>query len=534
MRFGKKYVSLQTAMVLFVCLVVSLSLTVTGILIGVNEANSTRDALSQKAMTVAQTVALSPLVIEALEGKRNQGDVDTFATKVLEQTKVRFIVVMDMNHIRLSHPNTSLIGQHFVGGDEDAAMHGKAYISTAKGTLGESLRAFMPIYGDGGKQVGVVSVGIMTDHVHDVIWNSERVIYTGIGVGIVVGIIGAWVLAARIKKILLGLEPFEIVNLWHERNAMLESVREGILAVHQDGTVIVANAEAMRMFRRGGIEEDPVGRPIEDMVPNFRFESVLAEGKPSYDDEYDLNGYSYVVNRVPIQVNHQVVGVVATFRDKTELKQLAEQLTGVKLYAEALRAQAHEFMNKLHVILGMVHIGEYSRLSTYIHQITEHFQVEVGAISRLVKDPVLVGFLLSKLSYAREHQVQLRISGDCSLPVAKDPNVVDDIITILGNLLDNGFEAVESQDVKEIDVQLEYDEEHFHAAVTDTGPGVPEELREVIFQKGFSTKGTNRGYGLFLVKRSIEKLGGTLCFETDGQWTTFTVTLPYVEGGVED
>ncbi|MBA4493014.1 DcuS/MalK family sensor histidine kinase [Paenactinomyces guangxiensis] len=527
MRFKKKYLSLHAAIALFVCLVVILALSVTGILIAREIASQTEKNLSDKAMNIARMVAHSPMIIEALEGKREEAEIQSLASKIQHMTNVQYIVVMDMNHIRNSHPDPTKIGKHFVGGDEAGAMNGKEYISIAEGTLGRSLRAFKPIRNTEGKQIGVVAVGILLNNVQEAITKSTRIVYIGIGFGILIGIFGALALARKIKNILFGLEPFQIANLFQERNAMLESVREGILAVNQESKIILANTEAVRMFQRAGIYDHPIGKHVEDYLPNSRLSRVLEKGTPEYDQEHDLNGMTLVVNRVPVIVQNKVVGALATFRDKTELKQLAEQLTGVKLYAEALRVKTHEFMNKLHVILGMVHIGDYEKLSSYIRQITNKYQMEIGSVSRLVKDPVLAGFLLSKLSYAREHGVNLHISGECSLPSPKHPEIVDELITIFGNLIDNGIEAVENRKKKEINISLGYDGKVFSLSVKDSGGGIPEELREKIFEKGFSTKGENRGYGLFLVRQSVERLAGTLTLISDPKWTIFTVELPY-------
>lgn len=527
MRLGKKYLSLHTAVVLFVCFVVILAFSVTGFLISEEVADQTRDELAEKTMNVARMVGHSPLVIQGLENKRDQDDIRTFAEKIRKLTDVRFIVVFDMNGIRKSHPDEWKIGRHFVGGDEHRALNGEEYISIAEGTLGMSLRAFEPIVNSEGQQIGAVAVGILLDRVQEAVQKSKQIIYIGVGLGIVVGIFGALFLARRVKKILFGLEPSEIANLWQERNAMLEAVREGIVAVDQESKIVIANAEAVRMFRQAGVKGDLIGQKVEDCLPFSRLNNVLESGKGEYDQERDLNGMTIVVNRVPVMVDNTVVGAIATFRDKTELKQLAEQLTGVKTYAEALRGKSHEFMNKLHVILGMAHIGEYDRLTSYIQQITANYQMEVGSISRLVKSPILAGLLLSKMSYAREQGVKLNIHGKSTLPRPKDPEIMDEIITITGNLIDNAIEAVEDCEKKEIKVLLEYNGVEFSLAVIDSKGGISGELQEAMFKKGFSTKGEDRGYGLFLVRNSAKKAGGTVKLIANDEDTMFTVQLPY-------
>jgi len=524
---------LHTLIAVFVSGVVVLSLSVTGILIGVQEANKTYQALSDKVMNIAEMISYSPLVVDALDGKQSRSVVEPFASEVRKATNVPFIVVMDMNHIRLSHPVADRIGEHFVGGDENRAMHGASYISVAKGTLGTSLRAFVPVYGPTGAQVGVVAVGILMNEINTDVARSERIIYIGTGLGLFIGIGGAILLARRIRKVLFGLEPHEIAKVYQERTALLESVREGILAADTDGKILVANAEAVRIFQRAGMRDYPVGQDVSTYFgSNIRFSRILLEGTAEYDVEHDLNGTSVVLNQVPITVDEKVVGVVATFRDKTDLKQLAEQLTGVKLYANALRAQTHEFMNKLHAMVGMAHIGQFDRLTSYIRDITQGFQLEVGSVSHLVKDPVLAGFLISKLSYARERNVQFDITGDKVLPRPRNPQCINDVITIIGNLLDNAFEAVEGGAHPEVSLWLTHDSNVCHFAITDSGSGVAHDSENDIFAKGYSTKGEYRGFGLFLAKCSVERLGGYLTLESSAQGTTFAGSVPWV--GVQE
>lgn len=526
MRRINRNPSLQTMITIFVCAVVILSLLITGMLVGKEITVKTKNQLSDKAATIAGIVSSTPLVIDGLTHPEREKEIQQYASEIRQKTGVRYIVVMDMNGIRKSHPDQDKIGKHFVGGDEKKALHGKSYTSVAVGTLGTSLRAFEPIRDAHGKQVGVVAVGILSTDIHDAVIRSISIIYTGISVGLLFGVLGAIILARKIKKILFGLEPLQIASLWQERNAMLESVREGILAVNPENKIIVANNEAHRIFQASGVHEELVGKDVEDYLPGSRLRDVVENGSAEYDQEIELNGNILVANSVPIIVESKVVGAIATFRDKTELKHLAEQLTGVKLYAEALRVKTHEFMNKLHVILGMIHIKEYEKLAAYVQQISERYHVEVGSISNLVDNPVLAGFLLSKLSYAREQDVQLNISGSKQLSIPDNADTINEYITILGNLIDNGIEAVKKCETKRIDVELNVDSPLVTISVRDSGTGISEGQLDHVFEKGFSTKGDNRGYGLFLVQKSVEKLGGHLTLKTGYDGTLFTIRLP--------
>jgi len=526
-KIGKLFISLRIAIIAFTCCILLFALSITGVLIGHKEAENVQGQLSQKVMIIAQVFANTPEVIHALEGTGSKAAVQSLANQLLQTTKVKFIVVMNMKTVRLSHPNIALIGKKFVGGDEYPALHGKTYVSEAHGTLGTSLRAFVPIRGMNGKEIGVVSVGILVRNVHSAIARSEDIIYFGIAVGLFAGIVGAIALAASIKKVLFGLEPVQIANLIRERSAMLESVREGILAINQQGKITLINSEAIQMIKRLGVYENPTGQDVDMYLPNFRLGEVLTTGQDEFAQEFDVSGTTFIVNRVPIRVQGKVVGAIATFRDKTEFKKIAEQLTGVKLYAEALRVQSHEFINKLHVILGMIHTQQYEELSKYIQNITDYFLIEVGSISKQIQNPVLAGFLLSKLSYAREQQVLLQLEIEGVIPTPEGSETIDDIITVVGNLIDNSIEAAQQSVNKHIHVTLRYADSKLKFHIRDNGGGISDEHRDCVFDKGFSIKGSGRGYGLFLVRQKIDKSGGIIQLKSGKNWTSFEVEIPY-------
>jgi two-component system, CitB family, sensor histidine kinase MalK len=526
MKFKTPRFTLEKTILLLVSVVIALSLLVTDLLISREVSSTTQKSIEEKAFTIARVVAHSPIVVEGLSGQRDEREIQNFANQITDLTGIKFIVVLDMSGIRKSHPDVSELGKPFVGGDEGPVLRGQEHISVAKGTMGMSLRAFTPVVNSEGKQVGAVAVGILLDTVENVVEQSRARTYLGIGFGLLVGIVGAILLGKKLKNIMFGLEPSEIAKLLQERNAMLESVREGIIAVDSKGNITLANAEAIRLLNRVGLS-GVIEINIEELS-NAQIKTVLDTGQPELDYEYDLRGITLLSNTLPIEVNSQVVGAITTFRDKTEIKQLAEELSGVKVYAEALRAQTHEFMNKLHVILGMVHVKNYNRLASYISQITNRYQTEVGSVVRNIKDPVLAGFILGKLSYARERGCELELAEECFLPELSDPEIAHDLVTIIGNLIDNALEAVANVDNKRVDLNLVYDEREILVEVSDNGTGIPPTLKQKIFEKEYSTKADNRGYGLFLIKRCLEQRGGELeVYSTEGLGTMFRIYIPY-------
>jgi CitB family two-component system sensor histidine kinase MalK len=535
LKANKPVIGLQTKITVLVCGVVAVALLVTNILISANVSSSTQKALDEKARDIARIVARSQVVLDALSGQRDETEIQSFTEEIRNITNVEFIVVIDMNSIRKSHPDETKVGQKFVGGDETAALAGQEYTSFGAGTLGPSLRAFAPIITRDGKQVGAVAVGILLNSVQLAVENSRIFIYYAMVFGLLVGVAGAILLAQSIKKTLFGLEPNVIAKLMEERSAMLQSVREGIIAVDTNACITLVNGEAMRLLQRAGIQGDPLGKNVESFVPNTRLQDVLRTGQAELDQQQDLQGITLLTNRVPVCVDKEIVGAIATFRDETEFRQLAEQLTGVRNYAEALRAQAHEFMNKLHVILGMVRLQCYDQLADYINGIAHQYQSEVGSIVRRIKDPVLAGFLLGKLSHAREVGVDLVFSEESFLPEPEDTAIIHELITVVGNLVNNALEAVANSPEKCVRVECIYDAGILHIMVSDTGPGVNEIQRQQLFVKGYSTKGGNRGLGLSLVQSSMKRLGGTIEVLSEvGQGMQFVVHIPYQSKGEQN
>ncbi|MGI1657642.1 MAG: DcuS/MalK family sensor histidine kinase [Desulfitobacterium sp.] len=526
MKKRRVYLSLEKTILILISLVVAMSLLVTNLLVSNEVAVVTEQSIASRAVSISRIVAHTPIVIEGLDGQRDKSEIQAFTSELVDLTKVNFIVVMDMEGRRVSHPNINELGKPFIGGDEGPVLQGKEHISTAEGTLGMSMRAFTPVFNEEEKQVGAVAVGILTNTVENAVNESQSRTYFGIGVGFVVGIIGAIFLAKRIKKILFGLEPFEIARILQERSAMLESVREGVVAIDSQGKVTLANAEAIRLMNLAGIGD--VHKQNLDMMPYAVFKRVLDKGESVLDIEYDFQGVTLLFNTVPLKVNDQVVGAVSTFRNKTEIKQLGEELSGVKVYAEALRAQTHEFMNKIHVMLGLLYMKNYDQLEPYVSQIAHQYQTGDGSIVRNIRDPILAGFIQAKMSYARENGCELVLGEDSYCPRSKDSSVVHDLVTIIGNLINNAFEAVKDWDNKRVELSIVYGEREVFIEVSDQGPGIAAAVLESMFIKGYSTKSNGRGFGLFLVQKSVEQRNGQI--EVDSQeniGTTFRIFLPY-------
>jgi CitB family two-component system sensor histidine kinase MalK len=507
----KTELRLRTRITLLVCTVLLLVLVVTGFMVSWRMEQQTRQTMAEKAALLSAVMAHSELVVGGLQGRRPPEAVQDYAEWLCRQARVDYVVVMDMNRVRLSHPTPSQIGLTFVGGDDWEVFHGRSYTSVAKGTLGLSMRAFTPVLDPrDGRQIGAVAVGILLTGLDQTVESVRKRILLGVLIGFAGGVLGAVYIAGRTKKILLGMEPGEIANLLQQRNALLHSVREGVVAVDRNLAITLVNEEASRLFGLAGVRGQLVGRKVGTVLPGPDLELVLATGRAQLDNELFINNLPIVTSLVPVLVGNEITGVVATFRDKSEVSLLAEQLSGIRLYAEALRAQTHEFMNKLHVILGLIRLGQLERLSSYLGGLTGRLQDEVGQVVQRIKDPMLAGFLLAKFSAAREQDIRMQLAETASVPSCPSEPLAHDIVTILGNLLENAMEAIGDSPRREILVDLRQDQDRLSILVEDSGPGVAPEHLDQVFERGFSTKGGDRGYGLFLARQRAAALGGRL------------------------
>jgi two-component system sensor histidine kinase DctS len=484
--------------------------------------------LGRRAMSVARTVAQVEEVRQNLGHAKGAQVIQPAMERMRLATGVEYIVTFDMNRIRYSHPLPALIGTRFEGGDEGPSLSQQAYVSRATGVNGNSVRAFAPVLApDGSGQVGVVVVGIMDPTLPALIKGYASRLPLGLVGGLIVAVLGAWLLADHIKRQLFGLEPVEIAHSLEERVAIVSALSEGLIAVAADGTVTVVNDEARRIL---GAEDDVVGRNILDVIPNSHFPETVQSGKAQYNQQMLVGRTLVVTNRVPIRIKDKIVGAVATFRDRTEVHRLAEELTGVTRFVDGLRAQNHESLNKLHTIAGLIQLKKYKEALDYIFDTTEQQQEVVRFLMRRVKDYRVSGLLLGKVIRGRELGIDLTFDPDTRLDGVPAPLDTSDLVLLLGNLIENAMEALAGcPDGRSVRCLLRSSEELLEIEVADNGPGVPPELQEAIFRQGVSTKGEQRGLGLALVRELVTFAGGEVSLSSEPGHTVFTIIVK--EGG---
>lgn len=521
--------SLGTKLMLFTCIIVITSVVFISIFFSIWAVNNLTDKIRVNNMNTAISISNYPYFGDLLE----LGDVDGIIQnstynqlKIVED--VDMIVVANMEGKRFAHPNIDRLGEYFVGGDERRVIEtGEMYISEATGTLGESLRAFAPINNSKGKQVGFIMVGTLVEEISAIRNKALVHIITYSMGGLLLGLIGSILVTRNIKKSLLGLEPEQIARLYIEKNSMLEAIQEGVISIDQNKEITMINDSAKAIL--GIYDKNPIGRKIFELFPNSGLDEVLETGISKIEKEKYMNGIYIVLNIVPINNDGHIIGAIATFRDKTEVTRLAEEITGYNEIVEALRSKSHEFLNKLHVILGLIQIGDIDQAKKYIIGIKDNQKQILSSLMEKIKDPVIAGLILGKVSRANELGIDFDISNNSPLVGYRDKNKTTALITILGNLIENAFESTAKVDKKMKRVTLSINDMNngIEFIVSDNGTGIEESNISRIFERGFSTNSSNRGIGLALVKEKVETLSGEISLSSSlTEGTIFKVYIP--------
>lgn len=516
-----RFLSLRSLMILLILLTVFFSLGASALLVQNYVVDREYQVIENKISSIARIVAKDDRVIGAVTNEVIDPEVQEYANEVLADTDVEFIVVLDNNLIRYSHPEKEVIGGKFSNiEDASRALDGSEHFSEHIGILGAGRRFFTPIINEAGEQVGIVCVGITNETI--AIQNQaaqEKLIY-GLAVGLMVGLTGSILLANKIKKTLLGLEPKQIATRLKERKIITDAVVEGIIAISMDKKVLLMNENAKAIFKQANLPEIvSMNGEVSGELYTVLFSECFSTKETVSDHSLVLNHLDIVVNISPIWINQEFSGAVATVRDQSEMKHLLRELSGTEQYIDSLRAQSHNFLNQLHVILGLIELEKYEEVKSYISILNKDYHEEIGYITEKVKSPALAGFLLGKSSEAKEKQVLLTIDKDSYFPNIEVNSLTHHLIVAIGVLLDNAFEAVQTQKRKEISLYLHYDKDEgiLTIKVTDTGIGMSSEEKKKIFQRGFSTKGNKRGYGLDAVQTIIRSYNGIIDVESKEQ-----------------
>ncbi|WP_246939158.1 ATP-binding protein [Bacillus pinisoli] len=528
MRFKK--LKLQQRIMVFIVFLTLIIVMQTSILFYQTLSNTIETQLGDRALHIAETVADMPEIKQAFEHERPWEIIQPIAERIRIETEAEYIVVGNKEGIRYSHPLEERLGKKMVGGDnERALLKGESYISKATGTLGPALRGKVPIYDEGGAIIGIVSVGFLLEDINQLSNDYGSPIIPIAIVGLIIGVIGSIYLSKSIKKLLFGLEPEEIASLYKERNAVIESVREGIIVVDRLGRVILANQAAYEILSLQK-SQSVIGASILEVIPHSTILEVVDTGEEQLDRQLQIGGKTVIANRLPVKVGNDVIGVVSSFRLKSEIDQLTEELSQVRRYTEALRAQTHEYNNLLYTLSGLIQLEAYDEALELIHKEAAGHQEFLQFVMKKIRDPWLAGILLGFYNRAKELKIEFTIDRSSHIEDLRGSIDSSHFVSIIGNLITNAFEAVEEvkKDDKKVQFFVTDRGEDLVIEVEDNGKGICDELIDSIFKRGFTTKdGQNRGLGLAKVQELTEELGGYIVIEKgDLGGALFIVSIP--------
>ncbi|MBS2535804.1 sensor histidine kinase [Catenulispora sp. NF23] len=527
MRRVRSRFSIATQVLLMQCVLVLL-LTGAGSVAAVLQARATEhDGARRQVLSTAEAVAGAPSTVAALHTADPTVPLLPVTTALEKQAGVDFVVVMTTAGIRFTHPNPTLIGKTFVG-HIAPAVAGKAFTENYRGSLGPSVRSVVPIRDPqaGNRVIGLVSVGI-TQHRLSALFARQLPMVVGISAAaLALAVLGAYAVGRRVRRQTRGLGPVALAELYEHHDAVMHAMREGLLLLDPAGKLILANDEAVRLL---DLPAARAGRTPAELGVDGSLGAVLAGGADETDGIHLTDNRVLTVNQSTARRAGRDLGTVVTLRDRTELQALTDELASVRGFAEALRASNHEAANRLHTVVTLI---ELDRAGEAVRFATGELAAQQQLVDRLlteVEEPVLAALVLGKVAQARERGIELGV-GEVTA-VRELPLPVTDAVTLVGNLIDNAVEAVagpEGRTPKRVWIELSDDASGLTVRVADTGPGIPPELREEVFVRGFTTKAeAGRGLGLALVAQIVNRHHGSVTVsEADGGGAVLDVRIP--------
>jgi two-component system CitB family sensor kinase len=481
-----------------------------------------RGAAVQQVTALAEAIARSPTVVQALRGPDPTAVLQPYAESTRVASGVDFIVVMATDRTRYTHPSPELIGRPFTGSIAPALAGGRV-VEQFKGSLGDSVRTVVPVRDPdrGGAVTGLVAVGITTATINRTLADRLPEVALATGAGLLAAAAGAWLLSRRLRRQTHGLGPAAMTRMVEYYDAVLHAVREGLLVVDRDGTVALINDEGRRLL---GLDE---AAPAAELGLPAEVSRLIASGRATVDEPILAGDRVLVASQQETRFEGRLLGTVLTLRDHTELRALTGELDSVRGLTQALQAQAHEAANRLHTVLTLVELG---RTDDAIALATAELTLAQRLADQVVDaldEPALAALLLGKSAQAGERGVELTVEAGSRLD--GDPLPSRDLLTVVGNLVDNALEAVAvTPPPRRVRVLIRQDEHEVLVRVSDTGPGLSGSQAANAFRRGWSTKpGEGRGVGLSLVRQVAERHGGACRIEApEGGGTVLTVRLP--------
>ncbi|MFE3636224.1 ATP-binding protein [Streptomyces sp. NPDC059168] len=488
-----------------------------------------QDAAARHATAVARSIADSPSVRSAIHSPDPTRELQPYAVRVMRDTDVDFVTIMNPSGIRWTHPDEKQIGRHFLGRIAPARQ-GRTFTETYTGTLGASVRAVTPVREDG-RVIGLVSAGIKVEAISARVQEQVTALLGVAGGTLLLGAVGTYVVNARLRRHTHGMNATELSRMHDYHQAALHAVREGLLMLDGRYRVALINDGGRELLGVGGTGGvDLIGRSVADLGLPVPLTGALLSSKPRVDEVHLTASRVLVVNTSPVSGGERR-GTVVTLRDVTELQSLMGELDSERGFTQALRSQAHEAANRLHTVVSLIELGRAGEAVEFATAELELAQALTDQVVAAVSEPVLAALLLGKAAQANERGVELVVSGDSRLddgPLGGLP--ARDLVTILGNLVDNAVDAAQGSAGARVTVTACAQDAELVLRVSDTGAGVDPAHTDLVFQRGYSTKPAGpggRGLGLALVRQAVTRHEGALTVtEAEEGGAVFEVRLP--------
>lgn len=484
------------------------------------------------AMNQARIIASNDSVIDAVKHRDTQR-LRQIVGKLSTGSDFDYVVIGDRHSIRLYHPNPAKIGYPMQWSKPGALEKGESYFITGEGSIGMAMRAKTPIFDEHQQVIGVVSLGYLVSKINS--WRLDFLLPLA-GVFVVILMILmllSWLFAAHIRRQMLGMEPQQIARVVRQQEALFGSVFEGLIAVDPDGLITAINRNARKMLGLASPGRQWLGSYIGEVVSPCDFFTESIE-EPRQDVMCTFNGLSVIANRGAIRYQHALLGAIISFRSKDEISALNAQLTQIKQYVESLSPLRHEHLNWMSTLTGLLQMKEYDRVLAMVKGESQAQQQLIDNLRETIDDRQVAGLLFGKCQRARELGLTLTLVPGCVLHQLPQEMDSTEFAAIVGNLLDNAFEAClnNPQGDKTVELYLSDEGDDVIVEVADQGCGVPDALRQTIFHQGVSTKtdaSGEHGIGLYLIASFVNRCGGAITVEDNQPYgALFSVFIPKV------
>lgn len=531
----KKRKSTLVKLIIFMMGLVAISLLVTTVFMRGYIKDREEEIIRQKISSTAQLIAMDKSVQEAVKNKNQEKFIQQYTLAAMKETGTDFIVVTDKDFVRYSHPKDELVGSKFSNIEDIEATFTKGdHYSRQTGPLGEGVRFFTALKDEVGNDIGVVCVGYTQRTVENQILEAQKNLFFSLIIGLTVAVGLSFLFNKRLRKILLNLDPEEIAQLYIEKELISDHVSEGIIGIDINKKIIVINSSANNLLKKAKLSSEiKINEILNDNIYDLLFKDILETRENSQDEQIVINNVDLLVNRNPIYYKARLYGAVVTLRDQSEMKQLITELSGTEKYNDSLREQSHHFMNKLHVLQGLIELKSYEEVEKYIAYLKQDYHEKIGHITENIKVPSIAGFLLAKAREASNKEIQLVVDSDSLLyQQAGLETFYNELLIILGVLIDNSIDALKDKKDGKIVVYLylNLEEKVLLCSVEDNGTGIKEEDKERVFKRGYSTKGENRGYGLEAVETIVKEYNGLIDMDSkENKGTKFNIEIPILE-----